>query len=373
MSEVVVLGGGIIGASAAYNLAKQGVAVTLVDPARPGAATSAAAGVISAMVHHPVLPEWSAFAVPAMQYYPDLVAELEELGFADHSYRVIGDLTITAEEDGAAELADALERRRELLSVWGNKGVGVAEMLDADQVQEIAPLLQGATAAIWHDKIASVDGPAMRTAIQDAFVRVGGTLLTGPGALVVEHGRAVGVTVDGQRIGADAVLLAAGAWASAVAGEVGIDLDVYPQRGQITHVRLPGAGSIPVIHGVGDNYLLSYPDDRIAFGATRENEAGFSYQTTAAGIQNNIAEAIRLFPAIANAEYLETRVGFRPFTPDKVPHVGASRTVEGLYLGVGISTQGMTLGAYTGKSLAQLMTGATAAETDIPLYFTPRA
>ena len=75
--EIVIVGGGVIGASAGYSLARAGAKVTLVDREDPGTATLAAAGIISALDDNPPNSDWSEYAFPGMRCYQELAAELE--------------------------------------------------------------------------------------------------------------------------------------------------------------------------------------------------------------------------------------------------------------------------------------------------------
>ena len=84
----------------------------------------------------------------------------------------------------------------------------------------------------------------------------------------------------------------------------------------------------------------------------------------------NFQEVARIIPSIESASLIETRVGFRPFTRDRIPHIGWASSVEGLLLGLGISSQGMTMGAYTGAVLADQALGVPGRE--IPAAFKPR-
>jgi D-amino-acid dehydrogenase len=76
-------------------------------------------------------------------------------------------------------------------------------------------------------------------------------------------------------------------------------------------------------------------------------------------LMEDIREVARIIPSIGSARLIETRVGFRTFTPDRIPHIGWGRTVDGLLLGLGISSQSMTMGAYMGAALADQTLGIT--------------
>jgi D-amino-acid dehydrogenase len=369
MLDVVVVGGGIIGASAGYNLARAGARVTLVDREDLGTATSAAAGIISALDDNPPHEEWSGYAFPAMRYYSALATELEDLGETDHSFRVMGELKLSVAAEPEKDLKAKLAQRQAVIDSFGSEGIGTNVLIGSSEIRQICPLLEGVELAIWHDQIANVDGLKFRRAVLNAMQKLGGTYVRGSGELRVKAGRVEGVDVDGEFLPCDVVILASGSWAGQNLGPLGLSSDVYSMRGQITHAHLPGAGDIPPIVGINGHYVLSFPDDRVVFGATREKDV-FEHDVTVGGVMENIREVARIIPSIVSASLIETRVGFRPFTTDRIPHIGRASSIEGLLLGLGISSQGMTLGAYTGAALADQALGVPGRE--IPAAFGPR-
>lgn len=365
MPEVVVVGGGIIGASAGYNLARAGANVTVVDREDPGTATNAAAGIIGALDDNPPHEEWSGYAVPAMRYYGQLASELEELGETDHSFRVMGELKLSVAEDPEQDLNAKLAQRQAVIDTFGSEGIGTNVLIGSSEVRRICPLLEGVDLAIWHDRIANVDGLKFRRALLSALQRIGGTYVQGSAELTVKADRIEGVDVDGVFLPCNTVILASGSWANQTLGPLGLSSDVYSMRGQITHAYLPGAGDIPAIVGINGHYVLSFPDDRVVFGATRERDV-FKHDVTVGGVMENIREVARIIPSIESAALIETRVGFRPFTTDRIPHIGWASSIGGLLLGLGISSQGMTLGAYTGAVMADQALGRTGSARSRP-------
>jgi D-amino-acid dehydrogenase len=369
MPEVVVVGGGIIGASAGYSLARAGAKVTLVDGDDPGRATNAAAGIISALDDNPPHEEWSGYAFPAMRYYSELANELEDLGETDHSFRVMGELKLSVADDPEMDLKAKLAQRQALIDSFGAEGIGTNVLIGSSEVRKICPLLEGVELAIWHDQIANVDGLKFRRALLSAMQKLGGKVVQGSAELRAKADRVDGVEVDGEFLPCEVVILASGSWAGQTLAPLGLSADVYSMRGQITHAYLPGAGDIPPIVGINGHYVLSFPDDRVVFGATRERDV-FEHDVTVGGLMENIREVARIIPSIESASLIETRVGFRPFTTDRIPHIGWASSIEGLLLGLGISSQGMTMGAHTGATLADQALGVPGRE--IPAAFKPR-
>jgi D-amino-acid dehydrogenase len=165
-----------------------------------------------------------------------------------------------------------------------------------------------------------------------------------------------GVTVGPDRIGADTVVVAAGAWTAGICAQLGIRLPVGPQRGQIVHARLPGTDTAgwPVVLSGQDPYLVAFPAGRIVLGATRE-QAGFAYHNTVGGVGGLLAGAAGLAPGLREAELLETRIGFRPVTSDGRPLLGP--LADSLIVATGHGAEGLTAGPWSGLAIALLALG----------------
>jgi D-amino-acid dehydrogenase len=109
--------------------------------------------------------------------------------------------------------------------------------------------------------------------------------------------------------------------------------------------------------------MVPWPDQRVVVGATRES-VGFEPRTTAAGIHEVLAEALRVAPGLANASIGEIRVGLRPSTPDSMPVLGRLPGARNVYLATGHGATGLQVGPYSGKLVADLALGQ-ATEVDL--------
>jgi D-amino-acid dehydrogenase len=134
---------------------------------------------------------------------------------------------------------------------------------------------------------------------------------------------------------------------------------VTPQRGQLVHLGLRGTDTSrwPVVSAFHHHYLVAWPDSRVVAGATRETGSGFAPHTSAAGIREVLAEAIRVAPGLAPAEVREIRVGLRPLAADGLPVLGAVPGVPGVFLATGHGPSGLTLGPYSAMVVARQMLG----------------
>lgn len=364
--RVIVIGSGIGGAAAAYHLAARGADAVVVDAPRPGVATEAGAGIVS-----PWTSGWDnkvyPLAAAAGAYYPELAAALAEEG-QDTSYEVVGGMVVSASE---TELDEA--EARLLARVADAPGAGQVSRLDPAQARALFPPLAPDLAAVHLSGAGRVDGRRIRRALIAAakrrgarFVRAVASLLpnvsaAGPDTrdeLVARNGQ-WRVTAGGEELVADAVVLSAGAWSAAVAEPLGVVVPVAPQRGQITHFDLPGTDTAawPVVLPRSSHYLLSFPDGHVVAGATRETGSGFDHRVTAAGQREVLDHALAVAPGLADGTLAETRIGFRPATPDTLPLLGAVDGHPGLWLATGFGPAGLTLAPYAGKLMADLVLG----------------
>jgi glycine/D-amino acid oxidase-like deaminating enzyme len=358
VSDFIVIGGGIVGASAAYRLARSGARVTLVDRDDPGQATAAGAGIIAPATSTRPLPAFYPLAYRAGAYYDELRAALAEDGETATGYDVPGLLHVATSETEAARLPDMLQLFQERAAA-GAPNLGDVTLLDGGAARALFPPLGNISGAIHVSAAARVDGRLLRDALRRAAERRGATVIQGDAALVNEGGRIASVRVGERTLPAGAVLLASGAWSGAFAGVLGLPLPVYPQRGQIAHLELPGAetGRWPIIVGFHSHYLLTFPSHRVVAGATREEGSGFDYRLTAGGTREVLSEALRVAPGLADATVREWRVGLRPASSDGLPILGRAPHIANAYLATGHGPSGLQLGPYSGALVADLARG----------------
>lgn len=352
--KVVVIGGGILGASTAYHLVREGCDVVLVDRADEGRATAAGAGIVCPWGSANEDPASYALLGGGARYYSQLVAMLAEEGETDLGYARVGGLYVTA---GPGDL-DAVERRARARAVAAPEA-GSIERLGPADARALFPPLRPDQPALFVSGGARVDGRRLAAALQRAAGKRGVRLVNGSAELVVKGNRAAGVRVDGELIGADAVVVAAGAWAPTILEPIGVRLAVAPQRGQIVHLRLPGTDTArwPVLMPLNSYYLLAFEDARVVIGATREVGSGFDYRLTAAGVAEVLNAGLAVAPGLAAWTVHEIRIGFRPVAHDNRPKLGRVPGFDNLLVGNGLGPSGLTMGPYSGALLANAALG----------------
>ena len=326
---IVVVGGGVVGAACAYELARDGHEVTVVDRHDHGRATDAGAGILSPETYSGTVPTFLELADLAGAHYHGLVDDLAALGSPDPRYAVCGALRVAFREMDdevfAANAADASARHPTVL-----------ESVTVDDARAMFPPLGTIRAALFNPRGARVDGRALVASLEHA-ARALGVEWRAEGVTRVETvaDRVEAVVTTTTRIACETVVIAGGAWTPELAASFGMRAGVRPVRGQIVHLGLDAdTGSWPVLQPISSHYVVPWPYGRLALGATVE-DVGFDARPTAAGFRQLFSEGLRLSPGLANATFLEVRVGLRPVSDDDLPIIGALPAAPHVYVATG--------------------------------------
>ncbi|MDP4098865.1 FAD-binding oxidoreductase [Paenibacillus sp. P96] len=357
MQKVIVIGSGILGASTAYQLAKMGADVLIVDREDKGQATDAAAGIICPWLSQRRNQAWYRLAKAGARFYPGLIKELISEGETETGYAQVGALSIHRD-------LDKIESMEERACIRKVDAPEIAEItrLDEEETHAMFPLLAAGYSSVHISGAARIDGRALRAALIRSAQRNGAILVNGDAKLQFQSNCVTGVAVGTQSFSSDQVIVCAGAWANQLFQPLGIDFKVRFQKAQIMHLQAPDqqdTGRWPVVMPPSDQYLLAFDEQKFVIGATHENEVeGYDTRITAGGIQEIVNKGIELAPGLANSTFQEVRVGFRPFTPGFLPVIGAVPGWEGLITANGLGASGLTMGPFIGSQLAKLALGA---------------
>jgi len=381
-SDIVVVGGGVIGCAVTYYAAKRGLQVTLIDQPKRGRATSASAGGLwplgesiglgcgvifyKAQLAKGTAPEGANgpaqlprsfldFAMQSNAMFPTLTEELRETGGLDIELERTSLLYLIYDE------ADEAFAR----PLWRNCPCGrsLSEWLTPEELARAEPAVtRNVRGALRFNGDDQVNPYRLADAYRAAARALGAELLphTEVTNVRVEKGRVVAVETAAQRIRCDVVVNAAGAWAPQIARMVGIDLPVQPVRGQII-----GTETLPDVLSsclsTTDCYLAQKRHGEIIIGSTTE-EVGFDVGVTRSGIKTLAAGAIRALPFLEQVNVKRVWAGLRPGTPDELPILGSVESVTGYYNACGHFRTGILNSPLTGLLLAELLSG-------VPLSF----
>ncbi len=349
--DVVVVGGGLVGCATALRLMKAGAEVTVVERSVPGAeASSAAGGILAPQAESGGAGPFLTLCLRSRALYPAFVEEVEALSGIRVGFRPSGVLHVAFSE---------ASRERLRARVALQRGLGLsADFLETDAVLRLEPALNPALAgaALFPDD-ASVDSRLLMRALSMAAARAGVRFVSGHvRALLEVAGRAAGVDVDGARLEADAVVVAAGAWTGLVPGSGVSPRQVRPARGQMVMLR----ARLPLLERVAfsdQGYLVPRADGHLLAGSTLEFE-GFAKEVTAAGLKHILSLALELLPGLGSLPVVETWAGLRPFTEDQLPVLGPG-PLPGLFLASGHFRNGILLAPVTAELLAQAVLART--------------
>ena len=350
-SDVIVVGGGLMGCSVAYRLAKDGAKVTVLERSIPGAeASSAAAGILG-----PTVESFDdAFALQlgrrSRELHAELADELDELFGVDVGFRRCGVLKVAFDD---AELAE-LERQAEDLRVQGVR----CERWSAEELATEEPGCNPeAVGALSMTEDAQVKPKKLLSAVALGAEREGVTFRTGATVRSVEvaSGKVMGVALGEESLAADCVVVAAGSWTTLIPGLPFDSNTIYPVRGQMITTQTRPPLFRRIVFGAG-GYVVTRPDGRVLCGSTMER-VGFQRGITFGGMADVIAKATRIAPSLRDAAIESHWSSFRPGTPDGLPLVGETR-VEGLFVASGHYRNGILLAPLTAELIARAMSGA---------------
>jgi D-amino-acid dehydrogenase len=356
--DAIVVGGGIVGASMGYHLAKMGLNTRLIDRHDIGRATDAGAGILSPETSSSESEDWYRFGVTAVNYYQPMIQNLNEVQDGDTGYAMCGLLRVAVSDDEIDPYNDA--HRVVFERQLRNNTPPISDLYEvtSKEAKEIFPALAPVHKAFYHRTGARVDGRLLCAALTKAGIHYGlDVQKASVDKLLIEDNQVIGIIVDGEEIRAGKVAIAGGAWSMIFAQQLGVHIPVEPQRGQIIHLQLDGVDTTnwAVINAFRGHYMVAWENGRVVVGATRETGSGFEPQTSASGVHEVLSEALRVAPGLASAQLLEVRVGLRPYSADRLPVLGTVPNTKNVYLATGHGPTGLQLGPYSGKVVADMM------------------
>jgi len=347
----VIVGGGIIGMSIAFEMARRGLQVLVLERDGIGSgASGVSAGMLAPVseAEHETSP-LARLGLHSLDRYPSFVRAVEDVSGIPCDLRLEGTLLVARTRDDEAELLhlQGIQRRLGLVAEW----------LDAREVLQrephLSPRIHG---ALFAAREGQVDPRAMLRSLHAAVRGLGGRVRTGAPVERIEPGRG-GLVVQGRvgdvrgSVWCEVAVLAAGAWSDAVR-HPGPALRVRPVKGQI--LRLTGCGLLRHVVRAPDVYLVPRSSGELVVGATVE-ERGFDPHPTAGAVSDLLWAARLLVPGIYDCALQEVAVGFRPVTRDALPVIGPTH-VPGLYVATGHFRHGVLLAPATAELLAETIT-----------------
>jgi sarcosine oxidase subunit beta len=369
-ADVVVMGGGVIGASIAYHLARRGIKAVVLEKGDPVAGSSGACdGLVFMQSKKPGIH--LKLALESRKRFETLAHELDY----PIEFETPGGMVVIDTDDEMA----AMEK-----FVYEQKAVGLAvDLLDGKEARKLEPALSAHIAGATFSCLdAQVNPIALTVGFLKAAQRLGSVYIARCGAegIEVSQGRVTGVRTARGTIHAPIAVCACGVGSPEIGETMGLAIPIKPRRGQLLVTeRMPrlighcmisaryiAAKFDPELARLGGEGLSleQTQSGNILIGSTREF-AGFDRRNTIDGISGIARYALTILPGLKDVHIIRTFAGLRPYTPDGLPVLGTAPEPVGLILAAGHEGDGIALSPITGQLIAELIdTGTTAISLD---------
>lgn len=350
-TEVLIIGGGVIGLTLAYLLAKERVTVTVIDKGDLGQEASwAGAGILPAGNPKRAKSAMGRLRAQAVSYFPEFSAELKSATGIDNEYWQCGGLELRSSFDG-------LEKKRLEQLAQAERGEGLTcDILDKKALLEMEPHLSPELpGAVFFPGVAQIRNPRHLQALIAAAGKQGVQLLPNTPCQSIQRTgeRITGIQTPGGLLQAEQFVMAAGTWTTGLLAELGWQPALKPIRGQIVLLAPP----TPMLHHVllmGHQYLVPRRDGRVLVGSTEE-DVGFDKRPTPDAGTKLRELAARTVPGMADVPVEKHWAGLRPGSPDGKPYLGQAPGWNNLFVAAGHFRSGLQLSVMTGMLMRDML------------------
>ena len=350
--DVVIVGGGVNGASIAYQLAKAGKKIVILEKDTLACqASNAAAGMLAAQAEIEQDGPFLQFALKSQAMFPAIAHELLEYSGIDIELINKGMLKIAETEEIATELKKQVAFQQNFNSE--------IQWLDTKELHEKEPNLSPSICgAMYIPNDGHVMPPKLSLAFAKAAAHFGAEIYEYTEALsfLFENGRVKGVKTTAGTFHSEQIVVATGAWAFELLKDSGLDFTVYPVKGECFSVKSEKPIINRTIFSEKRGYLVPKRNGEIYIGATMV-EHTFDNRITAGGIYEILERALKIVPQIRDAPWERVWSGIRPQTGDGYPYIGEHPEWKGLFVAAGHFRNGILLSPLTGKLVVQLLDG----------------
>ncbi|WP_335869096.1 glycine oxidase ThiO [Bacillus sp. 2205SS5-2] len=353
--DAIIVGGGVIGTSIAYNLSKRGRKVLLLERNQIASrASKAAAGMLGAQTEIKRDGPFFQLAKQSRVQFPSLAHELKEVSGIDIEFFRNGMIKVARTEDEALHLKELVRHHQEM----GEQAEWMTASVLSRTESALSNVLKGGMSI-------EQDGNVSSLQLTKAFAHSAQLLgteikeYTEVNHLILGQNKVNGVSTTGGSYFSEEVIIAGGAWSQTLLDSVGIDLQSFPVKGECFSVKTKRQLIAHTIF-TEDCYIVPKTGNRLLIGAT-EHAHSFDETVSLDGISSLISRATKLLPGLSDTIWEKAWAGIRPQTARGIPQVGRCKDWEGLIIATGHYRNGVLLAPITGVMVADLLEGI---ETD---------
>jgi len=373
MLDVLIIGGGIIGLSLAWDLARHGRSVRVIDRGEPGQEASwAGAGILPPASWKAALHPYDQLRALSSELHPQWAETLSRETGIDTGYRMCGGIYLARTPGEAAALIawansagdEGIETVR--LSERDLQESGIRGQASHRRAGGVSPLIlhpadaKRILAACLLPQEAQLRNPRHLQALRLACEQSGVIISSGVEAMdfEIQDQRFASVISSAGPLQAHQYCFTSGAWTGQLGAKLGVSLDIIPIRGQMVLFNTGGPAGLTHIVSEGSRYLVPRGDGRVLAGSTEE-EVGFDKRTTDEAISDLVEFARGLVPVLADAPIEKTWAGLRPASFDGLPYLGPLPGLANAFVASGHFRSGLFLSTATAVVMSQLLRGET--------------
>ncbi len=357
-TEVAIIGGGAMGCSVAYYLAKAGIRSTIIES--EGIASQASgynAGGLNPLQGAGLPGPLTDIAAVSFQMHADLARPLEEESGVEYHYKTIAFVSVAFEDADVPAM-------QETHSTFEAANGFSAHWLEAAELRRLEPRLSPeAQCGLYAYGNAVLSGYEYTLALARAAERMGAQVLQNRAVkLQTDGSRVTSVILEDGELACDTVVIASGPWSAQADDWLGVKIPIEPYKGEILRLRINGA--MPPYDFSGGGVSLHLRADGLLWVGATEESKGFDREPSESARRTLMNGAVKLMPSLADAEIAMHTACLRPLSPDWMPIVGAAPSWDNAYLATGAGKKGILLSPGIGKAVADTITNG---ETAIPL------
>ena len=344
--NIGIIGGGIVGSTAAFYLSKEiNTGVTLFDSG-VGQASSAAAGIISPWLSQRRNKEWYFLAREGAKFYSDYMKDLEEFFNIQEIYKQTGTLLYKK----TPQLLDKLEKIAYERRIEAPE-IGDISRLTSKEIKQRFPFITSDEEALYITGGSKVDGANLIQSIHQLLAKKNQLIQTTVKKIDYSNQQWT-VYTDNNDYSFDQLIITAGAWLPTLLSPLGYHVDIRPQKGQLIEVQTTfDTENLPVVMPVGESDIIPFQSGKILIGATHENDEGFDLIPDKDLLTSLKENASHTLSWLNELKITHHRVGTRAYTSDFLPFFGEVHGLDHLYVSSGLGSSGLTTGPIIGKTM----------------------